>query len=272
MSPDVKVEMEDGCIAVRSGNDARLRVLFFPHAGGSAISLLPLASELPQGAESLLFDLPGRGVRDGEPPLSTFEEAHRELARQVEPLLDRPTILFGHSLGGLLCDAVVRSLPPERRGRVRKVVVSSAPSPRRAAALAATLPTPPPRRSRDDLLAHLTGYGGTPTEVFDAPELLEAVIEAFGDDMLIMDSYRQDPSWPDPETDYELWTGREDASTALDELEAWADVVARPLRERVFPGGHFYLTEQTEARATLRRLAGAQLQRLTSPHDQEALT
>ncbi|NUP15600.1 MAG: thioesterase [Streptomyces sp.] len=272
MSPDVRVEMEDGYVAVRSGADARLRVLFFPHAGGSAISLLPLASELPQGTESLLFDRPGRGVRDGEPRLSTFEEARRDLTSRVEPLLDRPTILFGHSLGGLLGDAVVRSLSPERRDRIRKVIVSSAPSPRRAAAVAATLPSPPGRRSRADLLAHLTDYGGTPAEVFSAPELLESVIEAFGDDMLLMDSYGQDPACPVPETDYELWTGREDASTALDELQAWAEAVERPLRERVFPGGHFYLTEQAEARATLRRIAGAELQRLTSPHDQEALT
>lgn len=222
MSPKVRIDQRYGCIATGSASDAMMRVLFFPHAGGSAISLLPLASELPDGAESLLFDLPGRGLRDAEPRRSTFDEARRALAEQVEPLVDRPAIFFGHSLGGLLCDALVRNLPADRREMVTRVIVSSAPSPRRAVAMAAAPPWPPPRRPAADLLAHLTGYGGTPAAVFEAPDLLESVVEAFGDDMMIMDSYRLDPALPPPAADYELWSGREDASTAPEEPQEWA--------------------------------------------------
>jgi surfactin synthase thioesterase subunit len=257
MSPHTRIEAREGHIAVGSDVEPVLRVFFFPHAGGSAISLLPLARELPERVESLLFDLPGRGVRDHEPPSSTFDQAHNILTEHVAPLLDRPTILFGHSLGGLLCDAVARSLPHEVSGFLRGVIVSSAPSPRRAAALAASLPTPTPRRDRPDLLERLTGYGGTPSDVFHTPELLESAINAFGDDMLIMDSYCCVPGMPTPGATYEVWTGRDDASTTGDGMEAWADALHRPPHERVFPGGHFYLTGRPEARAALSRITQA---------------
>ncbi|MGV9774033.1 thioesterase II family protein [Streptosporangium sp. NPDC003464] len=243
-------------------------MIFFPHAGGSAISMLPLASELPEGVEAVLIDLPGRGVRDREPGLASFDEARRELARQVEPLLDRSTIMFGHSLGGLLCDAVVRSVSPRARDWLRCVVVSSAPSPRRATALSEALPSPPPRRSKERLMTELIGYGGTPASVFEIPDLLEGALMAFGDDLLIMDSYRLHPCSPPPETAYELWTGGQDASAASDEPEAWADVLVRPPRTRVFPGGHFYLLERSEARECLHRVVRDRLRQ----HNQEAST
>ncbi|MDK0517988.1 alpha/beta fold hydrolase [Streptomyces sp. ML-6] len=272
MSSNLRVEMRNGYLTAGSAREPGLRVFFFAHAGGSGISLLPLASELPDGAESVLIDLPGRGARDGDAPFATFDEARRAVARQVEPLLDRPTIFFGHSLGGLLCDSVLRSLPRGRRDHVRKVIVSSAPSPRRAAAAAAALPAPPLRRSRETLLSHLTGYGGTPAAVLDDPELLAGVIRTFGDDMLLMDSYRLEATLPVPEADYELWNGREDTSAEPDEPEEWAEALAHPVRERVFPGGHFYLTERTEARATLRHIAETRLRGEPSPSHQEALT
>ncbi|MER5319557.1 thioesterase II family protein [Streptosporangium roseum] len=266
MNSGMRIEVRDGHIAVGRGRDEGARVIFFPHAGGSAISMLPLASDLHDGVEALLIDLPGRGARDREPRAATFDEARRVLARQVEPLLDRPAIMFGHSLGGLLCDAVVRSLSPRTRAWLRCVVVSSAPSPRRTAALSGALPSPPPRRSRERLVAGLIGYGGTPAPVFDTPELLEGAVKAFGDDLLIMDSYQLYPCSPLPETDYELWNGGQDASAASDEPEAWADVLVRPPRTRMFPGGHFYLLERSEARECLHRVVKARLWQ----HDQEA--
>ncbi|MFB6549727.1 thioesterase II family protein [Streptomyces sp. NPDC056405] len=270
--PYVRVELRDGHLEIGHGISPALRVFFFPHAGGSAMSLLPLASELPAGTQALLFDLPGRGVREGEPRPATFDDACSAVAHQVEPLLDRPALFFGHSLGGLLCDAVVRSLPAERRHQVRKVIVSSAMAPRQTAARVARPPAPPPRRPREDLLALLSGFGGTPQEILDAPELLGVVVDAFGDDMLLVDSYRLRPGLPVPDSEYEFWAGREDMFDAASEWDVWAGTVARPLRRRVFPGGHFYLTDGTEARVALRETVTALLLNITSPPGQEALT
>lgn len=271
MKPRTRIDLREGHIVVAPVEDADLRVFLFPHAGGSAMSLLPLASELPAGTEALLFELPGRGARAREPRPATFDEACQGLVDHVQPLLDRPAILFGHSLGGLLCDGLVRRLPPEQRKWLTKVIVSSAPSPLRATAAACETGWPPTRRSRADLLARLIAHGGTPAEVFDDEALLEGVLEAFGDDMLLMDSYVLDPALSVCHADYELWTGRHDGSAAADLPEAWADVLARPLGERVFPGGHFYLTDRPEARAALRAIVRAQLRRDSSAQGQEAV-
>ncbi|MFD3935704.1 thioesterase II family protein [Streptomyces sp. NPDC058611] len=43
------------------------------------------------------------------------------------------------------------------------------------------------------------------------------------------------------------WIGDADPSTAVDEMEAWADIAPRGFRLRVLPGGHFYLVEQHDA-------------------------
>lgn len=235
---------------------ATQRVLLFHHAGGSAMSYLPLAQQLPPWCEPCLFELPGRGMRAAEPPAPDFLTTVERLLPDVDSVIDRPVVVIGHSLGAILAHSLVASLPPQRRALVRAVVVSAFASPADAARAASHPDAPFQVRSRDELLAELRDRGGCPPDVFDDPELRELAVTVLGHDLHLADTYVP----PEPvaiDAGYEVWFGRDDRHVMLEELRRWAAATARPPRLRDFRGGHFYLSQEPEPAEALGELVAA---------------
>lgn len=232
--------------AVLERPDAGLQVLVFHHAGGSAMSYVPLARQLPAGCEPYLFDLPGRGTRVAEPPARDFADAVDRLLPSVTAVVDRPAVLIGHSLGALLAHSVAAELR-----NVKAVVVSAFPSPKDTTR-AATHPAEPFQvRSRSALLGELRDRGGCPPEVFDDPELLEMTVTLMGHDLHLADTYRP-PARPS-DAEYHVWYGRDDEHLAQDELQRWNGT------PREFRGGHFYLVQTEQAAVALAELVSGLL-------------
>lgn len=75
-----------------------LRLICFPMRGGPSLFRgWPL--ELSQQVEVCAVQLPGREARMKEPPIGDLRRLVVELADAIEPSLDRPFALFGHSVG-----------------------------------------------------------------------------------------------------------------------------------------------------------------------------
>ena len=88
--------------------DAALKLFCFPFAGGSALDFREWARNCPDAIELYAIQLPGRGARFQEQPLAHMDQVLGPLIRAIIPQLDRPFVLFGHSLGGRLAFAVAR--------------------------------------------------------------------------------------------------------------------------------------------------------------------
>jgi surfactin synthase thioesterase subunit len=227
--------------------DAPHRVLLLHYAGGSAASLLPLARALPDGCAVALLE-----ANDREAPVNSFTEAVTRLTPDFESLVDRPTTVFGHSLGALLAHALVMGLPAERRSLLRDVVLSGSRSPATTSRIASHPQVPFTNRSRAELIRDLDRYGGCPPEVFVDPHMLNLAVTALGQDLQLVDTYRATTSVPAdhaPETGaaYHVWYGADDEEASIHEARRWVADLPRPPRLRSFPGGHFYLLEHPEA-------------------------
>ncbi|SFR28724.1 Surfactin synthase thioesterase subunit [Lentzea waywayandensis] len=233
---------------------AEVRLLMFHHAGGSAMSYLPLARALPQECEPVLFELSGRGMRPEVAPPGDFRAALDDLLPAVVSVVDRPVVVFGHSLGALLAHSLVSSLPAEQRKLVRAVVVSAFTSPTDALAEADPLVV----RSRAQLLAELESRGGCPPELFEDDELREHAITLLGHDLHLADTYVVAPPW-DGDVDYHVWYGRQDEHLDVDAVERWEASTPRPPVVRGFRGGHFYLDGGQEAKTALSRVVRSAL-------------
>ena len=72
-------------------------------------------SLLPSGVQLFAAQMPGREERFVEPPLRDLDTVLRHLAAAIEPLLDRPFVFFGHSLGALIAYELTQLL--RARGR-----------------------------------------------------------------------------------------------------------------------------------------------------------
>ena len=88
----------------------RARLICFPYAGGSASYYFPLAGELAPDIEVLAVQYPGRHERRLEPCLTDLHELAEHIHGAVLHWLDRPVVLFGHSMGATLAFEVARRL------------------------------------------------------------------------------------------------------------------------------------------------------------------
>ena len=87
-----------------------LRLICFPYAGGGPSLFRGWPLELSQQVEVCAVQRPGREARMKEPPIGDLRRLVVELADAIEPSLDRPFALFGHSVGGLVAFEFAREL------------------------------------------------------------------------------------------------------------------------------------------------------------------
>lgn len=231
-------------------------VYAFPHAGGNAAGLAPLARGLPASCTLRCVDLPGRLTRLDEPVRTEFGPLVRDLADAIAedvaraPL--RPFALLGSCGGAYLALEIARTL---RAGLVRLpgvlVVLSAAapdvaPVPHRVAELPS-----------DVLWDYLRGTDGVATEVHDDPVFRGLAERAVRADFALFADYRHRPE-PPLDVPVVALHGAADRGLRRGELLGWRRQTTLPLRLHEVPGTGRWLAEQAPA-----EVAGAIRDRLT---------
>ncbi|MCX4098262.1 thioesterase II family protein [Nocardia sp. alder85J] len=222
---------------------APARLVCFPHAGGSATAYLPLSRSLASRVEVVGVQNPGRQERYAEPRLESIAELADGVLPSIRKALDRPTALFGHSMGAVQAFEVVRRLEQEGLS-VAALFVSARRAPARYRAEAVH------RRPDAGLISEMRLLGGTDGRIFDDQEMARMYLSVVRSDYTAVETYRCEPgvrvSCP-----IVAVTGDRDPRVPVGEVREWAGHTAAGFRIRVLPGGHFYLTEHAATVATL---------------------
>jgi surfactin synthase thioesterase subunit len=226
------------CRRYRPARNAAARLVCLPHAGGSAPFFLPVAVALSPGVDVVAIQYPGRQDRRTEQPISDIavlaDQVHAILRRQPE----MPVTLFGHSLGAILGFEVARRLEADGHGPVRLFA-----SGRRA-----------PSTYRDEkvhllddagILAELRKMNGTASSVLGDDEMMRAALPALRADYQAAETYSCAPEIT-VKCPISALTGDNDTKTTVEEAGAWARHTSGAFDLQVFPGGHFYLTDQAD--------------------------
>ncbi|MGW8358585.1 thioesterase II family protein [Streptomyces wedmorensis] len=234
----------------RPAPDAPVRLVCFPHAGGSATFFLELAKDLSPDVEVLAVQYPGRQDRRKEPLIETVTGLAESAAAALLPWADRGLALFGHSLGSIVAYEVARLL----RGKGHAPVALFA-SGRRAPSVERT--ELGSRVDDDTLLRTLQSLGGTHPMVFEDKELVRLALPAIRADYAAAETYRYRPG-PPLSCPLTMLTGEDDPMVSPQDAVAWREHTSAEFDLITLPGGHFYLTEQHAAvtRAITDRLAG----------------
>lgn len=220
---------------------ASMRMLCFPYAGGSASIFHTWHRALPEQIEIYGVQLPGRANRYAEPPLTRVSSVVQTLGPALIPLLDRPYVLFGHSLGATLCFEVARWLRLSRQPLPQKLLVSG----RRAPQLPDTDP-PHHTKSDQDFLEYIRELQGTPDDILTNQELINLLLPSLRADCEMAETYEYlgDAPLSCPIT---AFGGTDDLETSEKNLDDWCLQTTNKFTQFNLKGGHFFLHSNQHA-------------------------
>jgi len=222
--------------------NARLRLFCFPYAGAGASAYRSWAALVPETVEVRAVQLPGRESRLREACATTMPALVEDVTAGIQPLLDKPFALFGHSLGALLAFETARRLASVPGAGPAHLFASG----RRAPHL--------PARSRpiadleegaflDEIRKR---YDGVPREVLEEPDLLALLLPALRADIASIESYRLEAAAP-LECPITVYGGADDLEARDDELSAWRVHTRGAFGLRMFAGSHFFIRSSSAA-------------------------
>jgi pyochelin biosynthesis protein PchC len=219
---------------------ARVRVVLFPHGGGSASYYRSWIASAPWDVEFLTVQYPGREDRFAEPVPADMRGLVDLVAADL--LLDGPpvpTVLFGHSMGAVVAYEIARRLtaagdPPAA------LIVSGHAAPHLAR------PGQVHLGSDDELVEELRRTEATHLDILDNPALIQAFLPVIRSDYRLSETYRPLPG-ARLRTPITVLYGDRDPEVTAREAEGWRDATDGECDCRVFAGGHFYLEEHRDA-------------------------
>ncbi|MEU7474497.1 alpha/beta fold hydrolase [Lentzea sp. NPDC042327] len=211
--------------------DSEVRVVCFPHAGGSASYYVPFAEQLSPVADVLAVQYPGRQDRRHEPCIDDIAVLADRVAEVLAPHLDRPTIYFGHSMGATLAFEVAR----------RTTAAHLFASGRRAPSCWRDERVH--QRDDDGLIAEMRALNGTSSALLQHEKILRMVLPAVRADYRAAETYRY-AEGPDLTAPVTVLVGDDDPLVTLDEARAWQRHTTGTTELHVLPGGHFFLEDQ----------------------------
>ncbi|MFV3130831.1 thioesterase II family protein [Niveispirillum sp. KHB5.9] len=219
----------------RRSAQARVTLVAFPHAGGTAAMARPWPDALPAWVDVLAVQYPGRETRIGEKSYTRAIPLVEAIAGALAPGLPGRVCFLGHSMGALLAFLTARHLAASGHRAPDHLIVAGRRSPH--------LPDPfEPAHAlpQDQFLARLRRLNGTPAAVFDHAELLELLLPMLRADFAVNETYRHDDDSPAP-CPVTALGGTRDPMARPDELEAWRALAPLGLTTRLFEGDHFFL-------------------------------
>lgn len=223
---------------------AKVRLVCFPHAGGSASFYRPVAAAHSAQADVVVLQYPGRQDRHRERFIETIDEYADAVTSVLQAQPELPTAFFGHSMGATLAFEVAHRLE-SGAGRPPEVLVASgrrAPGTERDERVHA--------RDDEGVLAELRELNGGSAALEDE-EVVRMSLPAIRNDYRAVEQYppRPDRSVRCPVT---VLVGDADPKTTVDEALRWKEHTSGAFRLRTFPGGHFFLVRHaTEVNAEL---------------------
>lgn len=228
-------------IVRRPGPQRRLRLYCFAYAGGSAAAFESWQAAFDPAIEVCAIQLPGRGARFNEVPLTDMASVVTAVAEAILAQDRQPFALFGHSLGALLAFELTRYLKQRYLPMPVHLFVSACAAPQYR-----SVPRNLHLLPDDDFIAELRDYDGTPPQVLAHEELMRLVLPTVRADFLLAETYRYRASLR-LNTPMTVFAGRQDARVSDEQVSGWQKEVSPGIEVQWCEGGHFFIHQGRDA-------------------------
>ncbi|MEV0056189.1 alpha/beta fold hydrolase [Saccharopolyspora shandongensis] len=220
---------------------ARVRLFCMPHAGGAASFFRPWSSSLPPEVEVCAIQYPGREDRWNVPAYGAMPELVEDVVAGIRERLDRPFVLFGHSLGATVAYETAQALRCGLGRKASHLVVSAKEPPQHHRA------DDFHQRSDDELCAELARLMPDHADVLASPEVRSLLLPTVRADYRVNETYRQVGSPPLLDCPITALCAADDTETTVTEVQGWRQLTRERCNVVVLPGDHFYLVPRRNA-------------------------
>lgn len=227
----------------RSRNTIQPRRLFaFPCAGGSARMFRKWQDWLPD-LEVVAVELPGRGIHRCHPPVEHMDELIDRLLPALDPLLDVPFAVFGHSMGALVAFEWSCALRRTGRRSPEHVFVSGMRAPHLIQGQSRVHALPEP-----EFLQAVESLRGIPAEVMEHESLVRHFLPVLRTDLRLAETYRcrERALLRHPIT---VFAGLDDPTTSTANLDEWSFHTGSFCTVRLMEGDHFFIHQHAHVMA-----------------------
>lgn len=220
---------------------ARLRLICFPYAGGSAGVYRTWGKLLSPAIEVCAVQLPGREDRLREQAFIDMNALIPALANALLPDLDKPFVFFGHSLGAAIAFALSQYLQSANQLLPRQLIVSG-----RCAPHLPNRNAPLYRLSDHDFFQQLRQrYGAIPDVIWQDQEMRAIYLPILRADFALIDRYCHQGSQK-LTCPLIACGGVSDPMVTEAEIAAWEQHTENDFAMRMFAGDHFYLNQNPQ--------------------------
>jgi medium-chain acyl-[acyl-carrier-protein] hydrolase len=214
---------------------AKLRLFCFPYAGGSAWVFRPWLNHLPTTIELCPIELPARGKRWAESPITRLDILIEALKIAILPHLNQPFAFFGHSMGGIVSFELTRLLSKEYNVSPVYLFISGCRAPQ-----IQDLDPPIHNLPEAEFIEELHRLNGTPKAVLENAELMELVLPTLRADFAMLETYNYFGDTP-LNCPIAVFGGLQDNEVSYEDLQAWKIQTNQAFSLEMFEGDHFFI-------------------------------
>lgn len=241
MASTGKMTADNWLFLPRPNPHASVRMFCFSHAGSDAFAFRLWPDTLPNQIELCAVQLPGRANRLHEPAFTDMSALLDALLVSLRDILDRPFVVYGHSLGALIGFEFVRYLRQQSNRHPLHLFVSG----RRAPHLPSRMKSMA-HLADDDFIAELRKLNGTPEEILQHPELVQMLVPLLRADFSLHETYTYTTQEP-LDCPISAFGGLQDPRAYQNEIAEWEGYTKKDFTIRMFPGDHFFVQSSRDA-------------------------
>ena len=211
------------------------RRIFCIHPVGAGASMFShFIYHAPADTEVMAFQLPGRENRSEEVPYESMDLLIAEMAQAMQPYLDQPFMMIGHSFGGVVGYELIRYLDTHYGVKPVHLTVTGTIAPqlttgwKRTEAITKTAQ----RSYSEEKIIGILNY-------IDDVDFLRSILPVMRGDMPLIMSYRYQARTP---VDFPItaFAANQDEVVSIEQVGAWKEQTGRAFSLEVVDGDHWF--------------------------------